>query len=179
MRYRHKQLAALAPDELLKKHRAVILRGPIDDDAAVQLVARLLFLQWEDPKTPIRFYIDSPGGTVTAGMSISDTMDELRPPVRTHCLTEAYGLAAVLLAHGAKGHRSAFRDAEISLCLVTPAEHAVKQDSNLVKTQAKLNRMLASDTGQTAETIDEDCRAARTFDTLGAVSYGLIDYVED
>jgi ATP-dependent Clp protease protease subunit len=179
MRYRHRQLAALPADELLVKHRAVLLHGPIDDDAAVQLVARLLFLQWEDPRIPIRFYIDSLGGSVTAGMSLCDTMDEIGPAVHTHCVAEAHGMAALLLAHGAKGNRSACHDVQIALCPVTQVDAAAKPTTDLAKTQAKVNHILAADTGQSIQTISDDCQAARTFDALRAVSYGLVDHVED
>jgi ATP-dependent Clp protease protease subunit len=120
MRYTHKQLTALPADELLNKLRAVLLRGPIDDDTSVQVVARLLFLQWQDPRTPIRLYIDSLGGAVVGGLAICDTMDALAPPVHTHCVAHAHGMAALLLAHGAKGHRFACRDTEFSLCPLTP-----------------------------------------------------------
>jgi ATP-dependent Clp protease, protease subunit len=167
----------LPADQLLNQHRTVRVQGEITDEKSVEVVARLLFLQHQDGRTPIRLYIDSLGGSVAAGLAILETMEDLKPPVHTHCICDAHGVAALLLAHGAKGSRSACNGACLSLCAVTPREGS--SDVHVIRVQAKIDALFTADTGQLIETIREDGRRNRGFDAPQAVSYGLIDRVED
>jgi ATP-dependent Clp protease protease subunit len=164
--------------ELLAK-RIVTLRGAIDDRAATALIAKLLFLQSEDAVGPIRLLIDSPGGLVAPGLAIRDTMDDITVPVHTHALTNVGGVAAVLLAHGARGHRTAIPRTQISVTPFTAAEGASAVQSEIERTEAIVTEMLAKDTRQSTRQIDADRRASRRFDAEQARSYGLIDRVEE
>jgi ATP-dependent Clp protease, protease subunit len=163
---------------LLTDHRAVLIRGPIDGKVAEGVIARLLFLQHQDAAAPVWLYLDSPGGSVTASLAIRDTLDDLTTPVYTHCLECAGGTAAILLAHGKKGYRSAARDAEIVLCpLVLPAMMHARPEQ--LRIQTIVTAMLAEDTGQATDTIVRDCQEERSFVAEDARQYGLIDRIED
>jgi ATP-dependent Clp protease protease subunit len=102
-------------DELLKR-RAIRLAGPVEDAVAVEAIARLLFLQHQDRAAPVYLLVDSPGGSVVAAMSILDTMEHLAPPVHTCCTGQAGGTALMVVAHGARGHRTASAGARLCSC---------------------------------------------------------------
>lgn len=156
--------------------RLVILRGPIDDRAANEVIAMFLFLQ-DQGVAPIRLHLDSPGGSVASALAIRDVIDDLGIPVHTHALGEAHGVAALLLAHGARGHRTAHPQALVAFTPIAVADGNRAVQSELDRTTAILTAMLASDTGQTAPRIDIDLRAARRFTAEEARAYGLIDQV--
>lgn len=163
----------------LLAQRIVVLRGEIDDHAATDVIAKLLFLQHEDAAAPIRLHIDSPGGAVASSLAIRDTMDDIKVPVYTHGLANVQGVAAVLLAHGARGHRTAIPQGHISFTPITTAEGVRAVQSEIGRTEAIVTEMLAKDTGQSAQQIDGDQRVSRRFDAEQARSYGLIDRIEN
>jgi ATP-dependent Clp protease, protease subunit len=141
----------------LLKERIVFIGTPVDDQVANLVVAQLLFLQSEDPEKEIAVYINSPGGQVTAGLAIYDTMQYIRPPVSTICIGMAYSMAAVLLAGGAHGRRYAL-------------PHA-----NILIHQPWLNQILANHTGQKIERVTQDTERDYFLTSEAAKEYGLID----
>ena len=167
-----------SPDPVsdLLAQRVVVLRGEIDERAATELIAKLLFLRGQDAVVPVRLQIDSPGGEVIAGLAIRDTMDDIKLPVYTHCLSSAQGIAAVLLAHGARGHRTATSMAQISFTPIASAGVSSAQDER-ARAKAIIVEMLAKDTGQNAQQLADDLQASRRFDGEQARSYGLIDRI--
>jgi ATP-dependent Clp protease protease subunit len=167
--------------ELLAQ-RIVELRGEIDDRTATELIAKLLYLQHQDPAAPIRLHIDSHGGAVAAGLAIRDTMDDIKPPVYTHCPAKAQGVAVVLLAHGERGHRTAATQATISFTPIAPGPNSptgATAQSDIARTETLIADALAKDTGQRIEQIQDDHAAQRRFDAEQARSYGLIDRIAD
>src|SRR5213080_4744411 len=143
----------------LLKERIVFIGTPIDDQVANLVVAQLLFLQSEDPDKEIALYINSPGGQVTAGLAIYDTMQYIRPPVSTICIGMAYSMAAVLLAGGAHGQAT---DIQI---------HA----KEILRTREQLNQILARHTGQKIEKVTLDTERDYFLTAEAAKDYGLID----
>ncbi len=166
----------------LLKDRIIFLGGPITDPAANAIIAQLLFLEHEDPKKDIRFYINTPGGSVTAGMAVYDTMQYVKPDVSTMCVGIAASMGAFLLAAGKKGKRFALPNSEILLHQVmggaegqaTEVEIAAKQ---IVKTKEKLNQLLAKHTGQPLSKIEKDTDRDFWLSADEARSYGLIDEI--
>jgi ATP-dependent Clp protease protease subunit len=163
-------------EELLRQ-RVVLLCGPLDDQQATEVIAKLLFLQYEDPRQPITVLIDSPGGSVTAGMAIIDTMGTLSPPVRTRCDGIADGMAAVILASGQCGERVVVRGSSLSLTPVTVGVEG-KQVA-LERTRELLAEVLADRLNRGTKSIAQDMAAGRSFDPPAAVEYGLADRVEE
>src|SRR6266446_1351616 len=149
----------------LLKDRIVFIGTPIDDQVANLVVAQLLFLQSEDPEKEIALYINSPGGQVTAGLAIYDTMQYIRPPVSTICIGMAYSMAAVLLAGGAHGQRYALPHANI----------LIHQPWGGMQGQASDNQILARHTGQKIEKVTQDTERDYFLTSDAAKEYGLID----
>ena len=166
----------------LLKERIIFLGGPITDQVANSIIAQLLFLASKDPKKEIQFYINSPGGVVTAGLAIYDTIQYIKPPVSTVCVGMAASMAAVLLAAGTKGKRYALPNAEILLHQVmggvtgeaVEIEITAKQ---IMKIKEKINRILAKHTGQPLEKIEKDTDRDFYLSAKEARDYGLIDEV--
>lgn len=166
----------------LLKERIIFLGGPINDQVANSLIAQLLFLAAKDPKKEIQFYINSPGGVVTAGLAIYDTIQYIKPPVSTVCVGMAASMAAVLLAAGTKGKRYALPNAEIMLHQVMGGvtgeaieiEITAKQ---IMKIKEKINKILAKHTGQPLEKIEKDTDRDFYLSAKEAKEYGLIDEV--
>jgi len=166
----------------LLKERIIFLGGPITDQVANSIIAQLLFLASKDPKKEIQFYINSPGGVVTAGLAIYDTMQYIKPPVSTVCVGMAASMAAVLLAAGTKGKRYALPNAEIMLHQVmggvtgeaVEIEITAKQ---IMKIKEKINKILAKHTGQPLERIEKDTDRDFYLSAPEAKEYGLIDEV--
>ena len=168
----------------LLKDRIVFLGGEITDDTANLVVAQLLFLEMEDPDSDISLYINSPGGSVTAGMAIYDTMRYIRPQVRTVCVGMAASMGAFLLMAGEKGKRLALPNAEIMIH--QPSGGAQGQATeieiaaeHILKTKEKLNRILAENTGQPYEKVKADTERDNWMTAEEAKEYGLIDIVVD
>ena len=164
----------------LLKDRIVFLVGPVNDAVANLVVAQMLFLESEDNKKPINFYINSPGGSVTAGMSIYDTMNFIKSPVHTLCLGQAASMGAFLLSSGDK--RMALPHSRIMIHQPLGGIQGQATDMELhmnemLRIKAMLNGILAQNTGQTLETIIRDCERDNFMGAEQAVKYGLIDAV--
>ena len=167
---------------LLLKDRIVFLGGEIDDDLANIIVAQLLFLEMDDPDQDISLYINSPGGSVTAGMAIYDTMRYLKCEVSTLCIGMAASMGAFLLAAGAKGKRKALPNAEIMIHQPSggargQATDIAIQAEQILKTKKKMNQLLSEMTGQPLETIAKDVERDNYMDADEALKYGLIDEI--
>ena len=166
----------------LLKDRIIFLGGPVTDATANSIIAQLLFLASRDPGKDIQFYINSPGGVVTAGLAIYDTMQYIKCPVSTVCVGLAGSMAATLLASGTKGKRFALPNAEVLLHQVmggitgeaVEVEITAKQ---IVKIKDKLNKILAKHTGQPLERIEKDTDRDFYLSASEAKEYGLIDEV--
>jgi len=166
----------------LLKDRIIFLAGPITDIVANSIIAQLLFLSSQDPQKDIRLYINSPGGSVTAGLAIYDTMQYVKPDVSTVCVGMAASMAATLLTAGEKGKRFALPNSEILLHQVMGGvtgeaieiEITAKQ---IVKIKDKLNRILAKHTGQPLERVERDTDRDFYLSAQEAKEYGIIDKV--
>ena len=166
----------------LLKDRIVFLSGEIEDNMANLVVAQLLFLEMEDPDADISLYINSPGGSVTAGMAIYDTMQYIKPQVRTVCVGMAASMAAFLLMAGEKGKRLALPNAEVMIH--QPLGGAQGQATDvairaewLMKTKEKLTRMMAEMTGQPIEKLKADVERDHFMDAQEALEYHIIDEI--
>lgn len=166
----------------LLKERIIFLSDEVNDQTASLVVAQLLFLESEDPKKDIQLYINSPGGSVTAGMAIYDTMNYVKCDVSTICIGLAASMGAFLLSSGAKGKRFALPNAEVMIH--QPSGGAKGQATeiqivaeNILKTKKKLNEILAANTGQTVEKIAEDTERDNFMSAEEAKAYGLVDEI--
>ena len=166
----------------LLKERIIFLADEVNDQTASLVVAQLLFLESEDPNKDIQLYINSPGGSVTAGMAIYDTMNYVKCDVSTICIGLAASMGAFLLSSGAKGKRFALPNAEIMIH--QPSGGAKGQATeiqivaeNILKTKKKLNEILAANTGQTVEKVTEDTERDNFMSAEEAKEYGLIDEI--
>lgn len=166
----------------LLKERIIFLAGPISDPVANSVIAQLLFLASQDPKKDIQIYINSPGGSVTAGLAIYDTMQYVKCPISTVCVGLAASMAATLLAAGSHGKRFALPNAEILLHQVMGGvtgeaieiEITAKQ---IIKIKEKLNKILAKHTGQPLEKVEKDTDRDFYLSAQEAKEYGIIDEV--
>lgn len=167
---------------LLKEH-IVFLGTPIDDNVANLVVAQMLFLAAEDPQKDISLYINSPGGSTSAGLAILDTMNLIQPDIVTYCIGQAASMAAVLLAAGAKGKRYSLPYARILIHqphasgLGGQAADIDIHAREILRTREILNRILADSTGQPLEKIERDVDRDYIMDSQQAVEYGMIDRV--
>lgn len=166
----------------LLKERIIFLADEVNDQTASLVVAQLLFLESEDPNKDIQFYINSPGGSVTAGMAIYDTMNYVKCDVSTICIGMAASMGAFLLSSGAKGKRLALPNAEVMIH--QPSGGAKGQATeiqivaeNILKTKKKLNEILAANTGQTVEKVAEDTERDNFMSAQEAKAYGLVDEI--
>ncbi|MCI0642309.1 MAG: ATP-dependent Clp protease proteolytic subunit, partial [Gemmataceae bacterium] len=166
----------------LLKDRIIFLQGVIDDASANLIVAQMLFLQFDDPKGDIHLYINSPGGSVTAGLSIYDTMQYVTCDVATYCIGQAASMGAVLLTAGAKGKRNALPHARIMIHQpLAGVEGSTTEILIRLKEFQRLKRMLGEimlkHTGQTLEKIEKDTDRDNFMSSNEAQEYGLIDHV--
>lgn len=166
----------------LLKDRIIILGTGINDDVANTIIAQLLFLQAEDPKKDITMYIQSPGGHVTAGLAIYDTMQLIKPDVSTVCMGICASMGAVLLAGGAKGKRFVLPHAEVMIHQPLGGTQGQASDiilhaNHIVKTRDILNNILAKHSGQNIKTIEKDTDRDNFMSATEAVKYGLVDKV--
>ncbi len=166
----------------LLKDRIIFLGSEIVDDVANSIVAQMLFLESEDPEKDISIYINSPGGSVTAGLAIYDTMQYIKPQVSTICVGLAASMAAILLAGGAKGKRLALPNAEVMIHQPLGGARGQASDieiqaKNIIKTKERMNRILASHTGQDYDTIARDTDRDNYMTADEALKYGLIDKI--
>ncbi len=166
----------------LLKDRIVFLGTPVDDDVANVIIAQLLFLESEDPDKDISLYINSPGGSVTAGLAIYDTMQYVKPQVSTICLGQAASMGAFLLAGGARGKRFAVPNARIMIHQLSGGFQGQGTDIEIhareaLRLKQKLNEILARHTGQPLERIEKDTERDYFMGPAEAKDYGLLDEV--
>lgn len=166
----------------LLKDRIIFLTGSVEDGVSDIIIAQLLFLESQDPNKDIQFYINSPGGVVTAGLAIYDTMNYIKPDVSTICIGQAASMGAVLLSSGAKGKRFSLPNSNI--LIHQPSGGAQGQASDIeiqaeqiLKIKKRLNKILADNTGQSIEKIQRDTDRDFAMDAYEAKEYGLIDQV--
>jgi ATP-dependent Clp protease, protease subunit len=166
----------------LLKERIIFIGSPIDDHIASLIIAQLLFLAAEDPEKDISLYVNSPGGVVTSGLAIYDTMQHIRPDIATICIGQAASMGAFLLAAGAKGKRSALPNSRIMIH--QPAGGAQGQATDIdiqareiLKIRARLNEILAEHTGQSIEKIEKDTDRNYFMSSQEAKDYGIIDEI--
>jgi ATP-dependent Clp protease protease subunit len=166
----------------LLKDRIIILGSAINDEVANNIVAQLLFLQSDDPKADISLYINSPGGSVTAGLAIYDTMQFINCDVATYCMGQCASMGAVLLAAGAEGKRYALPNSRIMIHqplagMEGTAEDIMIHAEEYLKTKRKLNQILANHTGQTLEALERDTDRDKFMSAEEAAEYRIIDKV--
>lgn len=166
----------------LLKDRVIFLSGEVEDNMANLIVAQLLFLESEDPDKDINLYINSPGGSVTAGMAIYDTMQFIKPDVRTLCVGQACSMGAFLLAGGAPGKRGALPHARVMIHQPLGGFRGQASDiqihaKEILKIKSTLNERLAFHTGQPIETIEKDTDRDNFMSAEEAQNYGLVDEV--
>lgn len=168
----------------LLNDRIIFLSEEVNDVTASLVIAQLLYLEAQDPDKDISFYINSPGGSVTAGMAIYDTMNYIKPDVSTICVGLAASMGAFLLSAGAKGKRFALPNSEIMIHQPLGGARGQASDIKIhadwiLKTRDKLNKILAENTGKSLETIERDTDRDNFMDAHAAVAYGLVDKVFD
>ncbi|MCH8895939.1 MAG: ATP-dependent Clp endopeptidase proteolytic subunit ClpP [Proteobacteria bacterium] len=166
----------------LLKERLVFIVGPVEDQMANLIVAQLLFLNYEDPERPIQMYINSPGGSVSAGLAIYDTMQFVRPDISTICVGQAASMGAVLLAGGKKGKRFALPHSRMMIHQPVSGFQGQASDIDIharevLQMRDRLNEILASHTGQTVEQVAKDTDRDNFMGGTEAIEYGLIDTV--
>jgi len=166
----------------LLKDRIIFMQGVVDDDSANLIVAQMLFLQFEDPKADIHLYINSPGGSVTAGMAIYDTMHYITCDVATYCIGLAASMGSTLLAAGKKGKRNALPHAEVMIHQVLGGAQGSATDmmirtKHLLRTKRLMNEILARHTGQPIERVEKDTDRDNFMTAQEAKEYGLVDHV--
>ena len=166
----------------LLKERVIFITGPIEDYGASLITAQLLFLEAENPKKEVHMYINSPGGLVTAGLAIYDTMQYVRPPVQTFCIGQAASAASLLLCAGKKGDRFALPNARImvhqpSAAFYGQAADIARHAQEIVKLKRRLNEIYAKHTGQTVEAIEKQLDRDTYMTAEEAKNFGLLDQV--
>ncbi len=166
----------------LLRERVIFLVGPVNDQTANLVVAQLLFLESENPDKDISFYINSPGGSVSAGMAIYDTMNFIKPDVSTLCTGMAASMGAFLLAAGAKGKRFSLPSSKVMIHQVLGGTQGQATDieihaRDILKTKALMNRILSERTGQPLEKIERDTERDYFLDAEESKAYGLVDQV--
>src|SRR5512143_3650517 len=167
----------------LLKDNVIFLGSAINDDIANLIIAQMLFLEAENPEKDITLYINSPGGSVSAGLAIYDTMQYVKPDVATYCIGQAASMGAVLLAGGAKGKRAALPNARV--LIHQPLAYGMEGQASdieihakdLIRLKKRLNEILAHHTGQPIERIERDTDRDNIFEADAARDYGLIDTV--
>ncbi|MHB8800423.1 MAG: ATP-dependent Clp endopeptidase proteolytic subunit ClpP [Thermoanaerobaculia bacterium] len=167
----------------LLKDNVIFLGTAINDEVANLVIAQMLFLEAENPEKDITLYVNSPGGSVTAGLAIYDTMQYVKPDVATYCIGQAASMGAVLLAGGAKGKRAALPNARV--LIHQPLAYGLEGQASdieihardLVRMKKRLNEILANHTGQPFERIEQDTDRDNIFEAQAAKEYGLIDNV--
>ena len=167
---------------LLLKERIIFLGTQIDDSISSLIIAQLLFLEADDPDKEIYMYINSPGGVVTAGFGILDTMNYIKPDVATICMGQAASMAAVLLCAGAKGKRSALENSRVMIHQPLGGMQGQATDieihaKEILYLKEKLNKILSKNTGQTVKAIEKDTDRDNFLSAQDALEYGLIDEI--
>ncbi len=166
----------------LLKERIIFLGTPIDDYVSSLVIAQLLFLEADDPKKDIYMYVNSPGGVITSGMGILDTMDYIKPDISTICVGQAASMAAVILSAGAKGKRFALENSRIMIHQPLGGVQGQATDieihtKEILFLKERLNNILSQNTGKTAKTIEKDTNRDNFMSSKEAVKYGIIDQI--
>ena len=166
----------------LLKDRIIFLQGPISDESANLIVAQMLFLQFDDPKADINLYINSPGGSVTAGMSIYDTMQFVNCDVATYCLGQAASMGAMLLTAGTKGKRHCLPNGRVMIHQPLAGTEGTTVEvlihaKEFIRTKKILNDLLSKHTGQSVERIEKETDRDNFMSAQEAVDFGLVDQV--
>ena len=166
----------------LLKERIVFLGSPIDDAVANTVIAQLLFLESEDSKKDIKLYINSPGGSVTSGLAVYDTMNYVKPDIMTICIGMAASMSAVLLSSGAKGKRIALPNSEVMIHQVMGGVEGQASDikinaEHILKIKDQLNNILAKNTGQPLKKVEQDSDRDYFMSAEEAKKYGLVDKI--
>lgn len=166
----------------LLKERIIFVTGQIEDHMANLIVAQLLFLESEDPKKDIFLYVNSPGGSVTAGLSIIDTMHHIKPDVATVCVGMAASMGSLILSQGVKGKRYSLPNSEIMIHQPSGGAYGMASDiditaKHIIKTRDRLNKMLAKATGQKLSKIEQDVDRDFFLDADEALAYGIVDQI--
>jgi ATP-dependent Clp protease, protease subunit len=168
----------------LLKDRIIFLQGVVDDHSANLIVAQLLYLQFEDPKADIHLYINSPGGSVTAGMAIYDTMQYVTCDIATYCIGQAASMGAVLLCAGQKGKRNVLPRARVMIHQPLAGTEGTTTEilihvKEFVRLKKDLNEILVRHTGQTLERVEKETDRDKFMSAKEAVEYGLVDNILD
>jgi ATP-dependent Clp protease protease subunit len=168
----------------LLKDRIIFLQGQVDDHMANIIVAQMLFLQFDDPKNDIHIYINSPGGSVTAGLAIYDTMQFVSCPVATYCIGQAASMGAVLLTAGTKGKRFCLPSARVMIHQPMAGSEGTATElllhtKEFGRLKKRLNEILMKHTGRTLEAIEKDTDRDKFMSAEDAVEYGIVDKVMD
>ncbi|MBV4366056.1 ATP-dependent Clp endopeptidase proteolytic subunit ClpP [Erwinia sp. BNK-24-b] len=166
----------------LLKERIIFLTGQVEDHMANLIVAQMLFLEAENPEKDIHLYINSPGGVITAGMSIYDTMQFIKPDVSTICMGQACSMGSFLLTAGAKGKRYCLPHSRVMIHQPLGGFQGQASDIDIhareiIKTKQMMNELMAKHTGQSVETIERDTQRDRFLSASEAVEYGLVDSI--
>ena len=166
----------------LLKERIIFISGPVHDEMATVIVAQLLFLESENPEKDISFYINSPGGSVSAGLAVYDTMQFIKPDVSTLCIGQAASMGAFLLAAGAKGKRFALPNSRVMIHQPMGGFQGQASDieihaREILYLRARLNDLMAKHTGQTAQAVERDTDRDNFLSAEESVKYGLVDKV--
>ena len=166
----------------LLKDRVVFLGGPVTDETANVLIAQFLFLSNEDPKTDIHFYVNSPGGSVSAGLGLFDTMQFVRPAVCTYCIGMAASMGSLLLMAGTRGKRYVLPNSRVLLhqplvgaVVEGPATDLSIHATEMIRTRERLYRIMAAHTGKDFDTLAADCERDHWLNAEEAVAYGVVD----
>jgi ATP-dependent Clp protease protease subunit len=166
----------------LMMERIIFLGTPVDDGIANVIIAQLLFLQMSEPKKDIHFYINSPGGSVTAGLAIYDTMQFISCDINTYCIGQAASMGAVLLSGGTKGKRYALANSNIMIHQVLGGAEGAASDVEIrvkymLKLKQRLNTILSTHTGQTYDAVEKACDRDNFMSAEEAKAFGLVDHV--
>ena len=166
----------------LLKERIIFLGSEIDDYVSSLIIAQLLFLEADDPEKEIFMYINSPGGVITSGFGILDTMNYIKPDIATICMGQAASMAAVLLSAGAKGKRSALENSRVMIHQPLGGVHGQATDieihtKEILYLRDKLNKILSNNTGNSVKTIEKDTNRDNFMSSEKALKYGIIDQI--
>jgi ATP-dependent Clp protease protease subunit len=167
-----------ASTDRLLEQRIVQIQGEIDEKGAIEIIARLLYLQHVDNEAPVRIVVDSPGGSFIAGMAILQAMDDLGPPIYTRCSEAAGGMALAIVAHGAKGHRTAGAEAHFRFAQIRNEATRNEVSQGLEKGRQDLVGLLVKDTGRTAAEVRADMETERSLTAAQALADGIIDRID-
>ncbi len=165
-------------EDMLLKQPIVLLKGPMNDDSVTKVIAKLLFLNYQDGNATVQLWIDSPGGSFTGALAITDTMDHIRPRVHTRCTGQACGAALLVVIHGARGYRSAAAHAQLLFTRLWSRESGEKAAQQLEKDRLEFISRVVQDSQLTPDQVSCAMEGERWITSQDACDLGIIDYVE-